>query len=102
MPTVPETFRKKINDFEDVKVLTNKDLYNKLGSRVPKMPKSGGIALFGLSKVTSAAKGEELVIQSLEDEILENKAKATSESNKTSEPAKQEQTEAQKTEVSAS
>lgn len=100
MPTVPETFRKKINDFEDVKVLTNKDLYNKLGSRVPKMPKSGGIALFGLSKVTSAAKGEELVIQSLEDEIRENKA--TSEPNKTSEPAKQEQTEAQKTEVSAS
>lgn len=97
MPTVPEIFRKKINDFEDVKVLTNKDLYNKLGSRVPKMPKSGGIALFGLSKVTSAAKGEELVIQSLEDEIRENKA--TSEPNKPSEPAKQEQTEAQKTEA---
>lgn len=100
MPTIPKSFRQKINNFEDVKVLTNKDLYNKLGSRVPKMPKSGGIALFGLSKVTSAAKGEELVIQSLEDEIRENKA--FSEPNK-AEPAKQEQTtEEQKPEASAS
>lgn len=71
MPTIPDKMR-KINEFEDVRVLTQKDIYNKVGKRAPKMPKSGGIALFGLSKVTSIANGENLVVSSLDEETRLN------------------------------
>lgn len=67
MPVIPETM-KKINAFEDVKVLTNKDIYEKVGQRMPQQQTSGGKALFGLSKVQSAALGEQLVMRDLAEE----------------------------------
>ena len=68
---------KKINAFEDVKVLTNKDIYEKVGQRMPQQSASGGKALFGLSKVQSAALGEQLVMRDLADEL--EKASKTAE-----------------------
>lgn len=65
MPVIPKSMKGKINAFEDVRVLTNKDIYEKVGSRMPQMPKTGGTAMFGLSKVESAALGERLVIEDL-------------------------------------
>lgn len=75
MPVIPETM-KKINAFEDVKVLTNKDIYDKVGQRMPQQQTSGGKALFGLSKVQSAALGEQLVMRDLAEET-EKAFKAT-------------------------
>lgn len=63
----------KINSFDDVRVLSNKDIYRKVGKRMPQMPKDGGVAVFGLSKVTSIAEGERLVISSLNDEMRDNR-----------------------------
>lgn len=78
---------KKINAFESVAVLTNKDIYDKLGSRVPKQTESGGMAMFGLSKVSAAALGERLTIQSLNEELMqtEKATKETAEASKTTE-----------------
>ena len=76
MPVIPESM-KKINAFEDVKVLTNKDIYEKVGQRMPQQSASGGKALFGLSKVQSAALGEQLVMRDLADEL--EKASKTAE-----------------------
>lgn len=75
MPVIPEIM-KKINAFEDVKVLTNKDIYEKVGQRMPQQSASGGKALFGLSKVQSAALGEQLVMRDLAEET-EKALKAT-------------------------
>lgn len=75
MPVIPESM-KKINAFEDVKVLTNKDIYEKVGQRMPQQSASGGKALFGLSKVQSAALGEQLVMRDLAEET-EKALKAT-------------------------
>lgn len=75
MPVIPETM-KKINAFEEVKVLTNKDIYEKVGQRMPQQSASGVKALFGLSKVQSAALGEQLVMRDLAEET-EKALKAT-------------------------
>lgn len=78
---------KKTNAFESVAVLTNKDIYDKLGSRVPKQTESGGTAIFGLSKVAAAALGERLTIQSLNEELMqaEKASKEAVEASKTTE-----------------
>lgn len=75
MPVIPETM-KKINAFEDVKVLTNKDIYEKVGQRMPQQSAAGCKALFGLSKVQSAALGEQLVMRDFVEET-EKALKAT-------------------------
>lgn len=59
---------RKINKFDDVKVLSNKDIYERIGKRAPKMPKTSDIALFGLSKVDSIAYGEHLVNESFNEQ----------------------------------
>lgn len=68
MSVIPKNMR-IINAFEDVRVLTNKEIYEKVGKRAPQMPKSGGRAIFGISKVESISVGEELVIRSFNDQI---------------------------------
>lgn len=60
MPVIPKSMR-KVNAFKDVKVLTNKDIYDKVGERMPSMPATGCKAIFGLSKVNAISVGEELV-----------------------------------------
>lgn len=64
MPTTIET-RNHINAFEDVKVQTTKDLYLKLGERVPKQARRGGVCVLGLSKVDKIEQGSILEVQEL-------------------------------------
>lgn len=66
MPTIPKTMR-KINAFKDVKVLSNKDIYDKVGERMPHMPKTGSKAFFGLSKIDAIDAGEQLAIRAYEE-----------------------------------
>lgn len=66
MPVIPKSMR-KINAFKDVKVLTNKDIYDKVGQRMPSMPATGCKAIFGLSKVTAISAGEDLVTRAYFD-----------------------------------
>lgn len=68
MPVIPKNMR-IINAFEDVRVLTNKEIYEKVGKRAPQMPKTGGRAIFGISKVESISVGEELVVRSYNAQI---------------------------------
>lgn len=76
MPVIPETMR-KINSFTDVKVLTNKDIYSKVGKRMPQMPKTSTIAVFSLSKVQSIAAGEDLCTTALDSEEQDIRPNAT-------------------------
>lgn len=66
MPVIPKSMR-KVNAFKDVKVLTNKDIYDKVGERMPSMPTTGCKAIFGLSKVTAISAGEDLVTRAFID-----------------------------------
>lgn len=67
MPTTIET-RNHINAFEDVKVQTTKDLYLKLGERVPKQARRGGVCVLGLSKVDKIEQGSMLEIEELKSD----------------------------------
>lgn len=80
MPVIPKPMR-KVNAFKDVKVLTNKDIYDKVGERMPSMPSTGCKAIFGLSKVNAISAGEDLVTRAFHEHetSLQKQAEAAAE-----------------------
>lgn len=63
--------QKKINAFENVKVLSTKDIYEKLGPRVPQMKHTDGVVVFGRRKLDQVALGSDLANQSMYDQEIE-------------------------------
>lgn len=90
MPVIPKPMR-KVNAFKDVKVLTNKDIYDKVGERMPSMPATGCKAIFGLSKVNAISAGEDLVTRAFHEHetSLQKQAEAAAElaNQRSAEPA---------------
>lgn len=60
---------KKVNAFENSKVLTVKDLYDKMGPRAPKMKTSGNVAIFDRNKIKQISLGLDLVEESYADQV---------------------------------
>lgn len=63
--------QKKINAFEHVKVLSTKDIYEKLGPRVPQMKHTDGVVVFGRRKLDQVSLGSDLASQSMYDQEQE-------------------------------
>lgn len=74
MPTVIVS-RKHINQFEDTKVQTTKDLYRRLGERLPQQARRGGICALGLSKIDKISEGASIEASELRADFLASEPK---------------------------
>lgn len=63
---------KKVNAFENTKVLTVKDLYDKMGPRAPKMKTSGNVAIFDRNKIKQISLGLDLAEESYADQVAKD------------------------------
>lgn len=66
---------RKHNEFKQVRVMTTRDLYEKLGERVPQVQKTGGIAVYNLSKVEALAAGADIVDAEMRAQVAREQAK---------------------------
>lgn len=59
--------------------MTTRDLYERLGERVPQVQKTGGIAVFNLSKVEALAAGADIVDAEMRAQTAREQAKQAEE-----------------------